>query len=180
MAPTGGPDSSPEFVDGSALLEGAYEMAVGAHHGPRRKGDTEIGHPVAVAQLLHENEFPEVVVAAALLHDVIEDTTTELGEVESLFGSEVAGLVAEMTEDETIASYDERKAEHRGRVAGNSCVAAIYAADKLVKVRALNANGERPRPDRLEHYRRTLVELSAAEPDLPFLTELAEELDRLG
>jgi (p)ppGpp synthase/HD superfamily hydrolase len=180
MAPPGGPDSPPDFVGGSALLEGAYQMAVSAHHGPRRRGDTEIGHPVAVARLLHENDFPEVVVAAALLHDVVEDTDTELGEIEARFGGEVAQLVGEMTEDETITAYRERKAEHRGRVAGNSCVAAIYAADKLAKVRRLNEMGKQPEAERLEHYRRTLVELREAEPSLPFLSELAEELDRLG
>jgi (p)ppGpp synthase/HD superfamily hydrolase len=180
MAPSSGFDSPPDFVNGSALLEGAYEMAVAAHHGPRRRGDTQIDHPVAVARLLHENDFPEVVVAAALLHDVIEDTDTELGEIESEFGAEVAELVGEMTEDATIAAYRERKAEHRGRVAGNSCVAAIYAADKLAKVRMLNERGEQPERERLAHYRQTLVELGAAEPSLPFLSELAEELDRLG
>jgi len=180
MAPPGGFDSPPDFVKGSALLEGAYEMAVAAHHGPRRRGDTEIGHPVAVARLLNDHEFPEVVVAAALLHDVIEDTDTELPEIEAEFGPEVAELVAEMTEDETIAAYRERKAEHRGRVVGNGSVAAIYAADKLAKVRLLNERGEQPEQERLEHYRRTLVELRAAQPSLPFLSELAEELDRPG
>ena len=180
MSPPGGFDSPPDFATGSALLEGAYEMAVSAHHGPRSRGDTRIDHPVAVARLLYENEFPEVVVAAALLHDVVEDTDTELGEIEDEFGAEVARLVGEMTEDPTIAAYRERKAEHRGRVVDNSCVAAIYAADKLAKVRRLNERGEQPEDERLEHYRQTLVDLRAAEPSLPFLSELAVELDRLA
>lgn len=180
MAPPGGFDSPPDFIAGSPLLEGAYEMAVSAHHGPRPHGETRIEHPVAVAKLLHENEFPEVVAAAALLHDVVEDTDIRPGEIEAEFGPEVAGLVREMTEDETIAAYRERKAEHRGRVAGDSCVASIYAADKLAKVRMLNEQGVRPEAERLEHYRRTLVELRAARPTLPFLSELADELDRLG
>jgi (p)ppGpp synthase/HD superfamily hydrolase len=173
-------ESPPDFVTGSTLLEGAYESAVSAHHGPRSRGDTQIDHPVAVARLLHENAFPEVVVAAALLHDVIEDTDTELGEIETRFGPAVAELVGEMTEDETISSYRERKAEHRDRVAGSGRAAAIYAADKLAKVRMLNERGEHPGGERLEHYRRTLIELRAADPSLPFLSELAEQLDRLG
>lgn len=175
-----GPVSPPDFVAGSALLEGAYEIALNAHHGPRRNGDTEIDHPLAVARLLHDNGFPEVIVAAALLHDVIEDTDTALIEIEAEFGPEVAGLVAEMTEDATIDSYRERKAEHRGRVAENHSAAAIYAADKLAKVRSLNANGQQPDAERLEHYRRTLAELREADPSLPFLADLAGELDRLG
>jgi len=172
-------ESPPDFATGSPLLEGAYGMAVSAHHGPRSTGDTQINHPVAVARLLHENDFPDVVVAAALLHDVIEDTETELGEIEARFGPEVAELVGEMTEDETISAYRERKAEHRGRVAESGRAAAIYAADKLAKVRMLNERGERPDGEQLEHYRRTLTELREAEPSLPFLSELAEELDRL-
>jgi len=180
MAPPGEFGSPPDFVKGSALLEGAYEMAVGAHHGPRSRGGTRIDHPVAVARLLDEGEFPEVVVAAALLHDVIEDTDTELDEIEARFGPEVADLVGEMTEDATIAAYRERKAEHRGRVARNSRVAAIYAADKLAKVRMMNERGEHPDGERLEHYRQTLVELRAAEPSLPFLPELAAELEEIG
>ena len=180
MAPPGGFDSPPDFVTGSALLEGAYGMAVSAHHGPRSRGNTRIDHPVAVARLLDENGFPEAVVAAALLHDVIEDTATERDEIEAGFGAEVAELVGEMTEDSTISAYRERKAEHRGRVASNSCVAAIYAADKLAKVRRLNETGEQPEGERLDHYRRTLVELRSAEPSLPFLSELADELDRLA
>jgi GTP pyrophosphokinase len=169
----------PDFASGSALLEGAYEMAATAHHGPRSRGDTQIDHPVAVARLLDEAGFPEEVVAAALLHDVIEDTDVEPDEIEARFGADVAGLVGAMTEDETIDSYRERKAEHRGRVAGDGRVAAIYAADKLAKVRMLNEHGERPEGERLQHYRLTLVELRAARPSLPFLPELAEELERM-
>ncbi len=180
MSPPGGFDSPPDFATGSALLEGVYGMAVRAHHGPRSRGDTEIDHPVAVARLLHESGFPEAVLAAGLLHDVIEDSDTELGEIEVEFGSEVAVLVGEMTEDPTIIAYRDRKAEHRGRVARNGRVAAIYAADKLAKVRRLNEHGEQPEEEGLEHYRQTLVELRAAEPSLPFLPELAVELDRLG
>jgi (p)ppGpp synthase/HD superfamily hydrolase len=180
MAPPGGFDSPPDFITGSALLEGAYGMAASAHHGPRSRGNTEIGHPVAVARLLHESEFPEVVVAAALLHDVIEDTDTELAEVEAEFGPEVAELVAEMTEDASISAYRERKAEHRSRVAGSGRAAAIYAADKLAKVRMLNERGQHPEAERLEHYRQTLVDLRAARPTTPFLSDLADELERLG
>ncbi len=181
MAPPGGFDSPPDFVTGSALLEGAYGMAVSAHHGPRqprRHAESTTRSPSPGC--CDENGFPEAVVAAALLHDVIEDTATERDEIEAEFGAEVAELVGEMTEDSTISAYRERKAEHRGRVAGNSCVAAIYAADKLAKVRRLNETGEQPEGERLDHYRRTLVELRAAEPSLPFLSELADELDRLA
>ncbi len=62
----------PEFARGSGLLEAAFEFAERSHHGPGRAGDTDIAHPVAVARLLSEAGFGEDVVAAALLHDVVD------------------------------------------------------------------------------------------------------------
>jgi (p)ppGpp synthase/HD superfamily hydrolase len=177
--PPGSARSAATLIAGSELLERAYEAALLAHHGPAGDGETRIDHPVAVATLLRENQYPEVVVAAALLHDVIEDTEVEASEIESEFGPEVADLVRTMTEDVSICSYPARKAEHRRRVAGDPRAAAIYAADKLAKVRALNADGETPPAEKLDHYRRTHHELREAEPSLPFLADLAEELDRL-
>src|SRR5918999_4647008 len=121
---------APEWVRRSNLLDGAFRMAVAAHHGQRRQDDTNIDHPIAVAELLHEHGFEETIVAAALLHDVIEDTETDLEEIEQAYGSSIARLVEEMTEDERIEPYGLRKAEHRRRVARKRPVAAIYAADK--------------------------------------------------
>jgi hypothetical protein len=92
----------------------------------------------------------------------------------------VASLVAAMTENEDIGTYEERKAEHRRRIREAGCgPAAIYAADKLATVRALAGEGARVPAHRLAHYRRTLGELSRARPDLPFLDELRNALDRL-
>jgi (p)ppGpp synthase/HD superfamily hydrolase len=135
---------------------------------------------VAVAELLHEEGYPETVVAAALLHDVIEDTATDLDEIADLYGREVAFLVGEMTEDERLEPYGHRKAEHRLRVARTGPVAAIYAADKIASLRALDSGDHRPAGARLGHYRRTLEILCAEHPDLPFLMELRRRLDELG
>jgi GTP diphosphokinase / guanosine-3',5'-bis(diphosphate) 3'-diphosphatase len=165
----------PAFVADSELLASAYLLARSAHHGPAREGDTDISHPVAVAELLKEYDFEENVVAAALLHDVVEDTSLDIAEIEKAFGGDVARLVAEMTEDASIESYEERKAEHRSRVAGDRRVAAIYAADKLATTRDLAGAREVP-PEKLEHYRQTLRMLCEAHPDLPFLGELGDEL----
>jgi GTP pyrophosphokinase len=174
------PHPVPDFVRDRALLQGAYATALWAHHGPRRKGDTDIEHPVAVATLLDQHGFSEEIVAAALLHDVVEDTETDISEIREQFGPEVADLVERMTEDEKIKPYRERKAEHRHRVADDRRVAAIYAADKLAHAEQFNTDHEEPSAQRLEHYRRTLVELSDAYPSLDFLGELRSELDRLG
>ena len=151
-------------------------MACEAHHGPRNRGDTDIEHPVAVARILQEHGFDEEVVAAGLLHDVIEDTAIERGEIADRYGPEVARLVEEMTEDETIESYQARKAEHRDRVARDHSVAAIYAADKLATARTASEARDRAK---LDHYVETLRVLCAEQPDVPFLGELREELERL-
>jgi (p)ppGpp synthase/HD superfamily hydrolase len=170
-------DIPPAFIQSSPLLREAFAMALAAHHGWRRRGDTDIEHPVAVAALLYEHEIAdEEVLAAALLHDVIEETDTELSEIGTRFGPEVERLVAEMTENVAIEPYSRRKAEHRERVARDGCAAAIYAADKLASTRELRQAGAETGRERLEHYQRTLELLFVKHPDLPFLDELGKEL----
>lgn len=164
----------PAFVKGSSLTENAFRMASAAHASPQ--SETNIDHPVAVAELLCEQECGETVVAAALLHDVIEDTTLTSEQIEAAFGPEVAALVAEVTEDPQIEPYPARKAEARSRVMRDRRAAAIYAADKLANTREILDAGERVRAERLDHYIRTLRLLGDGRPDLPFLAELSEEL----
>jgi (p)ppGpp synthase/HD superfamily hydrolase len=168
--------AAPDFSSDGGLVQRAFEHAYRAHSG----GETEISHPVAVARLLADAGFGEDAIAAALLHDVVEDTGEGFGSLEERFGPEVASIVEAMTEDAGISDYGERKAEHRGRVLGAGDVpAAMYAADKLARVRSYLDSGEEVKPERLAHYRDTLEEFTAARPDLPFLAELREELPQL-
>ena len=164
----------PAFVKSSPLMENAFRMASAAHARP--ESETDIDHPVAVAELLCEQGLGETVVAAALLHDVIEDTNLTSEQIEEAFGPEVATLVAEVTEDPKIEAYPARKAEARSRVMRDPCAAAIYAADKLANTRDLLEADEGIRAERLDHYIKTLRLLCDGRPDLPFLTELSEEL----
>ena len=167
----------PRCLTSSRLCREAYEFALGKHHGPDRRGDTDIGHPLAVAGLLEQAGFDENVIAAAILHDVVEDTATPPGDLVSRFGPAVGDLVAAMTEDESIEPYEARKREHRERVLDHSeRAAAIYAADKLARVRSYRARGRPIDPRRAEHYRQTLELFSERRPELPFLAELAAEL----
>jgi GTP diphosphokinase / guanosine-3',5'-bis(diphosphate) 3'-diphosphatase len=179
VANLSGSRDMPAFVEGSPLLQGAFQMARSAHHGPSRRGDTDIEHPLAVAQLLSREGFDEKVVAAALLHDTIEDTTLSVGEIADRFGPDVAEIVAEVTENPRIEGYPARKAEARSRVLSDRRAAAIYAADKLANTRELLAGQEDISGERLDHYIKTLRFLSAGRPDLPFLAELSEELAKL-
>lgn len=167
----------PAFVKGSPLTENAFRMASAAHASP--ESETKIDHPVAVAELLCEQGCDATVVAAALLHDVIEDTTLTSEQIEEAFGPEVAALVAEVTEDPRIEAYPARKAEARSRAMRDRRAAAIYAADKLANTRDMLDVDEGVRAERLDHYIKTLRLLCDGRPDLPFLTELSEELSVL-
>jgi guanosine-3',5'-bis(diphosphate) 3'-pyrophosphohydrolase len=167
----------PGCVDRSELCRRAYRFAYDAHES---EGGTGIDHPTAVAELLGREGFGDEAIAAAFLHDVVEDTGHPLSEIGERFGPEVCRLVEAMTENAEIDPYEERKDEHRRRVlAASRTSAAIYAADKLARVRALRDGGEPADPRRLAHYRATLELFRAERPDLPFLGELDAELPEL-
>ena len=128
-------------VERSDLVRDALETARRAHAGQLRRGSDGrpfIDHPVAVAELLLEHRYGDEVLAAALLHDVVEKSDTEAAELRERFGDAVADLVEALTEDGTIPTYEERKDEHRRRVAASGPAAlAIFAADKLTNVAML-------------------------------------------
>jgi (p)ppGpp synthase/HD superfamily hydrolase len=171
----------PPFAVGSRLLIQAFAFARAAHHGARRRGETDIDHPVAVAEVLFEYGITdEEVLAAAFLHDVVEDTDTEPDEIGDTFGLGVQTLVEQLTENADIGDYVDRKAEHRQRVVRDRRASAIYAADKLATTRALHAAPEAVTSERIDHYLKTLELLCESHPELPFLPDLRAELRRLG
>ena len=80
--------------DQVAIVERAYEYAADAHRGQRRlTGEPYIAHPVAVAAVLAELRMDYQTLAAAILHDVIEDTEVAKADLTERFGEEVAQLV---------------------------------------------------------------------------------------
>ncbi|HEX6455014.1 MAG TPA: HD domain-containing protein [Solirubrobacterales bacterium] len=175
----------------SPLVRAAYEKARIAHEGQVRNGSggmPYIEHPVRVAALLEEKGYGDEVLAAALLHDVVEDSETTIDELQEKFGAEVAGLVGAMTDDESIDSYRERKAEHRERLAAAENEAmAIYGADKLTNASTLRAayaeEGDAVREEfkvpielKLEIWEEDLKLLRENAPELPFLDRLEQEL----
>jgi guanosine-3',5'-bis(diphosphate) 3'-pyrophosphohydrolase len=171
---------APDFIAGRKLVADAYEHALRAHREAPGGSEKDIEHPVEVARLLDGSGFGDEVVAAALLHEVVEDTSEPLDEIEEAFGPEVRGLVEAMTENAAIEPYEDRKGEHRERVlAAGAGPASIYAADKLARVRSFSVAGEPVAMERLEHYWDTLELFAARRPELPFLAELAEELPEL-
>jgi (p)ppGpp synthase/HD superfamily hydrolase len=138
MSSTPGIDAA---IERSDLVRDALETARRAHAGQLRRGSDGrpyIEHPLAVAEILAGQRYGDEVLAAALLHDVIEKSDTEASEIRERFGDRVADLVEALTEDETIDLYEERKNEHRWRVAkAGPDAMAIFAADKKTNVMTL-------------------------------------------
>jgi (p)ppGpp synthase/HD superfamily hydrolase len=175
----------------SPLVRAALEKARSDHAGQIRNGSggmPYVEHPIGVAALLEEQGHRDEVLAAALLHDVVEDSETTVEELRQLFGDEVAGMVGALTDDESIESYRQRKAEHRERVAAAGPEAlAIYGADKLTNIRMLRhtyaEKGEAIQDEfkvpidlKAEIWEADLELLREKDPELPFLDSLEEEL----
>jgi (p)ppGpp synthase/HD superfamily hydrolase len=173
------------------IVREALRLASRAHEGQTRRDNERpfIEHPLAVARLLDEAEFDRELIAAALLHDAVEGTEMRVEDVAKAFGEGVAALVEALTEDDSIEEFVERKDAHRAAVASaGSRAASIYAADKLCNVRALRrllaergeAAQERfiaPLETRIRLWERDLEMLRRAAPELPFLDDLAAELE---
>src|SRR5690606_26324871 len=81
------------------LIRAAFELAVEAHKDQRRKsGEAYVFHPIAVAKIVaSEIGLDAVSIAAALLHDVVEDTRYSLKDIEKMFGATVARIVDGLT-----------------------------------------------------------------------------------
>lgn len=127
----------------SELVARALAKAAEAHAGQIRNGSgglPYVEHPRMVAATLAARGYPEATLAAALLHDVVEDSDTTVEDLRGEFGDEIAALVAALSDDESIESYRDRKNEHRSRVADvDGDALAIYAADKLANMTTLHA-----------------------------------------
>jgi (p)ppGpp synthase/HD superfamily hydrolase len=140
-------------------------------------------HPLEVARLLDEAGCPDHVVAAGVLHDVLENTDAERRQLAERFGSRVASLVSAVTEDASIEDAAERKAALRLQVAqAGAEAAAVFAADKVSKAREMRLRASRGRlgdddRSRIEHYEESLAMLSEVIPGHALASRLRMELD---
>ena len=179
-------DMRPGFA-GLPLTRDALEFARARHEGQRREVDDQpfVLHPLEVARLLRDCGYPDHVVAAGALHEVLEDTETEIEELEARFGVDVAQLVGSLTDDASIEDDQERRAALRLQVAqAGETAAAVFAADKVSKARELRLKAARGRiGDRermkLEHYEESLDMLETALPGHELVTQLRQELAAL-
>ena len=123
-----------------AIIERAYEVAETAHRGQLRKsGDAYITHPLAVTTILAELGMTPATLAAALLHDTVEDTAYSLGQLEKDFGREVAMLVDGVTKLDKVTYGDAAQAETVRKMvvamAKDIRVLVIKLADRLHNAR---------------------------------------------
>src|SRR5271165_2966395 len=127
-------------------LRRVYEVADRAHEGQRRaSGESYIEHPLAVAGILAELEVDPQTIAAALLHDVVEDTSVTGDEVGAQFGEEVARLVEGVTKLTRIPyqSKEDAQVENLRKMfmamARDIRVIIIKLADRLHNMRTLSS-----------------------------------------
>ncbi len=128
-----------------ALLYKAYDFAKNSHENQKRaSGEDYFTHPCAVAKILVDLGLDAATIAAAFLHDVIEDTPASEGDIKKEFGEEVLELVLGVTKLEKIefTSKEEEQAENFRKIfvamAKDIRVIIIKLADRLHNMRSLN------------------------------------------
>jgi (p)ppGpp synthase/HD superfamily hydrolase len=164
------------------------------HRGQRRGDGTPfILHPLEVGSLLHHYGAPDHLIAAGVIHDLIEKTDVKPSDLRKRFGPRITDLVLAVSDDEQISGYARRKAALRRQVAGAGEEAlTLFAADKLSKLRELRRETaadprlnhapvrvHQLRVRRLRHYNRSLALLEERLPESPIVRELHVELTDL-
>jgi guanosine-3',5'-bis(diphosphate) 3'-pyrophosphohydrolase len=133
----------------TTLILRAFELAERAHEGQLRKsGEAYISHPLAVATILAGLSLDDITVAAALLHDAVEDTGLTVADLEGDFGPAVASIVDGVTKLERIR-FDSRQAQQAATMrkmlvamAKDPRVLLIKLADRLHNMRTIAAMPE--------------------------------------
>ena len=137
------------------MIQKAYDLANNAHRGVcRRSGEPYICHPLAVARLVLDLGMDTESIAAALLHDVVEDTPTTLDDLKAAFGEEVALLVDGVTKLTKIqfSNIEELQAENLRKMllamSRDVRVMIIKLCDRLHNMRTGDAWPEQKRRDK--------------------------------
>ncbi|HXG71746.1 MAG TPA: bifunctional (p)ppGpp synthetase/guanosine-3',5'-bis(diphosphate) 3'-pyrophosphohydrolase [Gemmatimonadaceae bacterium] len=136
-------DSLPERLDRD-LLARAYRFSQRAHEGQKRlSGENYVSHCVEVAKILVDLQLDSVTVACGLIHDVVEDTSVTIADVEGEFGKEIAEIVDGLTKigHLPLNSSQERQVENYRKlllsIAKDARVILIKLADRLHNMRTL-------------------------------------------
>ena len=126
------------------MLRRAYMFSAKEHHGQvRRSGEPYLSHPLAVASILAEMKLDAVCVTVGLLHDIVEDTSTPLEQIEAQFGRDVANIVNGLTKINQFQFYskEEQQAENFRKMflamIDDIRVVLVKLADRLHNMRTL-------------------------------------------
>src|SRR5512143_393081 len=166
-----------------ALLNRAYVYAMKAHGEQRRaSGDPYFSHPIEVAAILTDLKLDDATIAAALLHDTIEDTEATRAEIDSLFGRDIGRLVEGLTKLKKLdlVTKEAKQAENLRKlllaIAADVRVLLIKLADRLHNMRTL---GYMP-PDARRRAAEETLEIYAPLAGRMGMHEMREELDDLA
>ena len=119
------------------LLTRAFSFAARAHDGQqRRSGEEFIHHPFGVAKILTELHLDEQTIAAALLHDVVEDTEHDAKEIKDEFGDEIAHLVEGVTKLTRI-QFQSREHAEASSATSNRASRAAFRSFRRLRTRAI-------------------------------------------
>jgi (p)ppGpp synthase/HD superfamily hydrolase len=124
-----------------SVVERAAKIALLAHNGQTRKGDGSpyIIHPLMVAMKLNQYGFDDKIVAAALVHDVLEDTDFSEKDLRLELGDEIVEIVKAVTNDDSL-SWEEKKKKYIETVRNGGVEAkAVALADKIHNLESLLA-----------------------------------------
>lgn len=130
-------------TEGLRRIAQALDVAVRAHEGQRRKDGRRppfVNHVADVARRVSESpELDEATLLAALLHDVVEKTPVDLPHIEAMFGAEVAGIVAELTDDESLSKRRQKRRQVEKAPTMSVRAKRIKLADKASKLAGIAA-----------------------------------------
>ena len=166
-----------------ALLNRAYVYAMKAHGEQRRaSGDPYFSHPIEVAAILTDLKLDDATIAAALLHDTIEDTATTRAEIDSLFGPDIGTLVDGLTKLKKLdlVTKEAKQAENLRKlllaIAADVRVLLVKLADRLHNMRTLDYMPVEARRRAAEET----LEIYAPLAGRMGMHEMREELDDLA
>jgi GTP diphosphokinase / guanosine-3',5'-bis(diphosphate) 3'-diphosphatase len=165
------------------LLNRAYVYAMKAHGEQKRlSGDPYISHPLEVAAILTEHQLDDATIAAALLHDTIEDTEATRAEIDQLFGRDIGRLVEGLTKLKKLdlVSREAKQAENLRKlllaIAEDVRVLLVKLADRLHNMRTI----EFMRPEARRRIAEETLDIYAPLAGRIGMYELREELESLS
>ena len=161
----------------------AFAYAESAHQGQKRKsGEAFITHPVAVADILADLHLDGATIAAAILHDVVEDTPSSMGEVEQKFGKEVAEIVDGVTKLDQVQFKSRKEAQAESfrkmilAMVRDIRVIMVKLADRTHNMRTLSAMP----PEKRRSVARETLDIYAPIANRLGIHSIKLELEELG